>query len=114
MKAHQKSVNVHKSFLAKNFFEKEVSRRDFLRKGSIFLIGIGLGKGLFNLFNGDKKLTMDKGSLREAMFYKRLDKGVVQCEVCFRGCVLKQGQRSFCRNKVNIDGKFYSLVHSSL
>ena len=46
------------------------------------------------------------------MFYKRLDKGVVQCEVCFRGCVLKQEQRSFCRNKVNIDGKLYSLVHS--
>lgn len=112
MKAHQKSVNAHKRFLAENFFEKEGSRRDFLRKGSIFLIGIGLGKGLFNLFNGNKKLTMDKGSLREAMFYKRLDKGVVQCEVCFRGCVLKQGQRSFCRNKVNIDGKLYSLVHS--
>ncbi len=55
---------------------------------------------------------METFSLREAMFYKRLDKDMVRCEVCFRECILKEGQRSFCRNKENIGGRLYSLVHS--
>lgn len=46
------------------------------------------------------------------MFYKRLDKNTVQCGICFRGCILKVGQRSFCRNKENIGGRLYNLVHS--
>jgi len=55
---------------------------------------------------------MDKDKLKEAMFYKKLDNKVVQCLVCFRGCILKEKERSFCRNKVNIDGVLYSLVYA--
>ena len=98
--------------MAKTFFEDKISRRNFLRKGGIFLMTIGFGKGLFDLLYSNKNLRLDTNSLREAVFYKKLEDGVVQCEVCFRGCVLKEGQRSFCRNKLNIDGKFYNLVHS--
>ncbi|TES92617.1 MAG: AmmeMemoRadiSam system radical SAM enzyme [Candidatus Cloacimonadota bacterium] len=75
-------------------------------------MSIGAGVELSAFFDRKKKVKLDKETLREAMFYKRLDKDVVQCEVCFRGCIRKEGQRSFCRNKINIDGKFYSLVHS--
>jgi pyruvate formate lyase activating enzyme len=112
METYNESGNMHRSHLTKGFFEVDISRRNFLKKGGIFLIGIGLGNSLFALFNGNKNLKMDKELLREAMFYKKLDKGVVQCEVCFRGCVLKRGQRSFCRNKVNIDGRLFSLVYA--
>ncbi len=98
--------------MAKSFFEVEISRRDFLIKAGIFFASIGLGKELFAFFDGEKSLKLDKGSLREAMFYKKLSKDVVQCEVCFRHCVRNEGQRSFCRNKINIDGIFYSLVYS--
>lgn len=84
-----------------------MTRRDFLKKGAIFLMAMGLKNSLFGEFSNKQKK-----SLREAMFYKKLDKKAVQCEVCFRGCVLKEGQRSFCRNKVNIDGRLYNLVHS--
>lgn len=51
-------------------------------------------------------------SLREAMFYKKHGGSVIQCEICFRRCTLKAGQRGFCRNKENFDGKLYNLVHS--
>ncbi len=95
-----------------SFYENEISRRDFFKKSSTFLVGIGFAKGIFDFLTPNKEQSMDVTSLREAMFYKQLDKGTVQCEVCFRGCVLKHSQRSFCRNKVNIDGKLYSLVHS--
>jgi len=98
--------------MTENFYETEISRRDFFKKGGVFLIGIGFAKGIFDFLNMNKEQDVDVTSLREAMFYKRLDKGTVRCEVCFRGCVLKHGQRSFCRNKVNIDGNLYSLVHS--
>lgn len=69
-------------------------------------------KNIFDFLNPHKKQGIDVKSLREAMFYKKLDKGIVQCWVCFRGCVLKEGQRSFCRNKVNVGGSLYSMVHS--
>jgi pyruvate formate lyase activating enzyme len=108
---HYRSGNMYRDCFAELFFETEISRRNFLKKGGIFLVGIGLGNSLFAMFNGNSKTRMDKSLLREAMFYKKLDKAMVQCEVCFRGCVLKQKQRSFCRNKVNIDGRLYSLVH---
>jgi len=45
------------------------------------------------------------------MFYEKLEENTVQCEVCFRRCILKAGQRSFCRNKQNITGKLYNLVY---
>ena len=54
----------------------------------------------------------EAGSLREAMFYKKLGGGAAQCEICFRRCVIKKGKRGFCRNKENVDGALYNLVHS--
>ena len=55
---------------------------------------------------------MNTSSLREAMFYKKLNKNAVRCEICFRECVIQEGKRSFCRNKENIGGRLYNLVHS--
>lgn len=112
MSGENKSANSHESFIIETFFKNKISRRDFFKKGGMFLVGLGFSKGIFDLFNGKKKLKWDKGSLREAMFYKKLENKMIQCEICFRGCVLKEDQRSFCRNKLNIEGEFFSLVHS--
>ncbi len=95
-----------------NFFKEKVSRRDFLKKTRLFLTTLGISLGLFGLFTKKGWTKMKTVSLREAMFYKKLDKNNLQCEVCFRRCIIKEGQRSFCRNKENIDGKLYNLVHS--
>lgn len=89
-------------------FEKYISRREFLKKGGVLLLGIGMVDEL--LSSSDRKRI--KTSLQEAMFYNRLEKNTVQCEICFRGCVLKPGDRSFCRNKVNIEGKLFNLVYA--
>ncbi len=51
-------------------------------------------------------------SLREAMFYQKLDDGWVRCEICFRRCTVPSGGRGFCRVRENRDGRFYLLVHS--
>lgn len=49
--------------------------------------------------------------LREAMHYRRLEDGRVQCQICFRECIVSPGQLGFCRNKKNVDGTYYSLVY---
>jgi pyruvate formate lyase activating enzyme len=89
------------------FFKEKISRRDFLKKGCLFLASLGI-LGLF----AKKGLADTKIFFREAMFYKKLKDKTVRCEVCFRECVIKDGQRSFCRNKENIGGRLYNLVHS--
>ncbi len=50
--------------------------------------------------------------LREAMFYKVLGDGKVQCQMCFRKCIIPEGRRGFCRNRENRGGKLYSIVYA--
>jgi pyruvate formate lyase activating enzyme len=49
--------------------------------------------------------------LTEARYYVQLDGNQVQCQVCFRRCIVPEGGRGFCRNKVNVDGLYYTLVY---
>jgi pyruvate formate lyase activating enzyme len=49
--------------------------------------------------------------LHEARYYSQLDGSRVQCQVCFRRCIVPEGGRGFCRNKVNIDGRYFTLVY---
>lgn len=89
-----------------------VSRREFIRYGCLFLACLGICPGFLNFLKKKKEINMKTPPLREAMFYEKLDGDIVQCKLCFRGCVIKEGQRSFCRNKKNVGGQLYSLVHS--
>lgn len=50
--------------------------------------------------------------LKEARHYRKLPKGHVQCDLCFRGCEISEGKRGFCRNRENIKGVLYSLVYA--
>jgi len=52
-------------------------------------------------------------SPKEAMFYEKLDGNKIQCNICFRRCIVPPGGRGFCRVKENRDGRYYSLVYSS-
>ena len=49
--------------------------------------------------------------LREAAFYTKLEGKTVQCQLCFRRCIISQGQRGFCTNRRNIGGILYTLVY---
>ena len=49
--------------------------------------------------------------LHEARYYTQLDDNRVQCQVCFRQCVVPEDGRGFCRNKVNVGGRYYTLVY---
>jgi len=50
--------------------------------------------------------------MKEASYYKKLKNKDVQCELCPRNCVIKQGNYGFCNARKNIDGKLYSMVYA--
>ncbi|MBN2449715.1 MAG: AmmeMemoRadiSam system radical SAM enzyme [Lentisphaeria bacterium] len=50
-------------------------------------------------------------SLHEAMHYTKLEGGRVQCQLCPRGCLLKNGERGLCRVRCNIDGTLRALTY---
>jgi pyruvate formate lyase activating enzyme len=49
--------------------------------------------------------------LKEASYYRQLENGMVQCELCPNRCLLAEGQRGLCKVRQNIAGKLYSLVY---
>jgi pyruvate formate lyase activating enzyme len=51
-------------------------------------------------------------SLKEALFYDKLDNNAVQCQLCPRRCALPDGARGFCRARQNFGGKLYTLVYA--
>ncbi len=112
------------------------SNRSFTRRGAIALgvVGVaGLAGGaswfsrLFNLsesvkpadiFEGDApkgevwELWHKRGWVKEASHYLKLDRNT-QCKVCPNNCLLKPGDRSHCRNKVNQDGTLYTMAYGN-
>jgi len=50
-------------------------------------------------------------SMKEAMFYEKLDGDNVRCNLCPWNCVLENGQRGVCGVRVNIDGIMRSMVY---
>jgi pyruvate formate lyase activating enzyme len=90
-----------------------LTRKQFIKKG--FRLGVCLS-GLPFIINSpfmrySFAASMNAEELHEARYYKQLDNNKVQCQMCFRKCIVSEGQRGFCRNKVNLNGKYYSLVY---
>lgn len=52
--------------------------------------------------------------MKEAMYYKKLGKSLVKCELCPHKCVIKEGGRGICRVRENRKGILYSLVYGRL
>jgi len=48
--------------------------------------------------------------VRRAMFYVNLPDQAVQCTLCFRNCIIRQGMRGLCRVRENRQGELYTLV----
>ena len=52
--------------------------------------------------------------MKEAMFYTRLQKGEVRCNLCNHRCKIKEGETGICGVRENRDGKLYSLVYGKI
>jgi pyruvate formate lyase activating enzyme len=57
-------------------------------------------------------LWRQRGWVKEASHYLKLDRNV-QCKICPNNCLLAPGDRSHCRNKVNMDGTLYTMAYGN-
>ncbi|RLF46982.1 MAG: AmmeMemoRadiSam system radical SAM enzyme [Thermoplasmata archaeon] len=37
-----------------------------------------------------------------------------QCNLCYRKCIIKEGKAGYCKTRINIDGKIYTLTYGNL
>lgn len=103
-----------------SFLNKKITRREFIKYGLVGIAGISatgyLVKRLFqkpgsSVFRGQAPDNLWKWS-KEAYHYKKLGNNV-QCSVCPNRCILEEGDRSICRNKVNINNKLYTIAYGN-
>lgn len=83
--------------------EMKITRRDFI-------IQSGLAGCCLGLMPGSVLAKEDKYFLREAMHYKPLGEGLIQCQLCPRGCVLSEGLRGRCGVRQHLNKKLYTVV----
>jgi pyruvate formate lyase activating enzyme len=57
-------------------------------------------------------LWMKRGWVVEGRHYLQLGRNV-QCKVCPNNCLLEPGDRSHCRNRINFEGKLYTLAYGN-
>ena len=94
-------------------FRELLTRREFLKK--LGLLGLELG-ALTVISNCSSRRpgpahSTDAEGLYEARWYEKSPRKTVQCQLCFRGCIIAEGKRGFCRARENRGGKLYSLVY---
>jgi pyruvate formate lyase activating enzyme len=90
-----------------------MKRGPFSRRDFILTLGAGAciaGSGFWPA-RGECGVTGEEASLKEIRFYKQLEDGRIQCQVCPRGCKIADQERGYCGNKENRGGKYYSLVY---
>jgi len=89
-------------------FGGSLDRREFLVQAGRWSAGAGL---LCSLLPAWAQSPDAPG--REVDFYERLPEGRIRCGVCPRHCVVPEGNRSYCRTKVNVGGTWYTRAYNN-
>ncbi|NUM34000.1 MAG: AmmeMemoRadiSam system radical SAM enzyme [Candidatus Brocadiae bacterium] len=55
-----------------------------------------------------------KSQKKEALFWKTLPDGRIQCDLCPHSCILSENQRGICQTREVSQGKLYSLYYSQV
>jgi len=83
-----------------------LNRRSFLKKS--FLYGLSMNAASQFLFSSTQA---GESSGQKAMFFKKAEGSLIQCELCFRQCLIPEGKRGFCRVRENQKGELRSLTY---
>jgi pyruvate formate lyase activating enzyme len=52
--------------------------------------------------------------VRESVLYEKLKDSMVQCILCERRCRIPSGDKGFCKTRINIDGRLFTVVYGNL
>ena len=86
-----------------------ITRRQFIKSTALFGAAL-IGTGFIDRTPAGMSFA-SIGYAKEALHYKKIDKETIMCLLCPHQCVLKDGQRSFCKVREPKDGKLYTLVY---
>ena len=108
-----------------DLFEKPITRFQFLKYSAYGLGALIFGKYVFDRFKDVKNfytLSVNGFNInhdiknwkykKEAYFYEKIDENV-QCTLCPRNCIIKPNELSFCRTRINYNGKLYAINYSN-
>lgn len=87
------------------------TRRGFLKQSC--LVGLGLGISPYLLRSLAWAGTTEGRGLHEARFYQIVDDKTARCLLCPRKCILREGERSFCRVREVRSGKLWTLAYGN-
>jgi len=48
---------------------------------------------------------------KQALFYEKLGDGQAKCTLCYRYCIIPEGQTGFCNAYINVEGDLYSITY---
>jgi pyruvate formate lyase activating enzyme len=104
--------------------KSKIHRRDFLAKGCVATaLGMGGALAAYRWVTKRNSPVISEaiakegtGSdasqfTREAMHYKKLDEGRVECKLCPRDCKVALKERGYCGVRENIGGTYNTLVY---
>jgi pyruvate formate lyase activating enzyme len=97
-----------------------ISKREFLRRCAFCSAGFALGVTGLEAFARDSAtssiLSPTPDDLwkwsKEALFYRRSGEGL-ECLKCPNDCILMAGEAGICRNRINHQGKLYSIAYGN-
>ena len=90
--------------------EAALTRRELFKALALAGAGAGLA-GLTGCLAREPSADAAEAVYHEAMYYDKLSGSRVKCRICPNQCELGPGGRGVCRNRVNRDGKLYTLVY---
>jgi pyruvate formate lyase activating enzyme len=61
-----------------------------------------------------QKVLLRYPTVHEALLYEKLGDDKVKCGLCERRCLISLGKKGFCKTRLNLDGKLYTLVYGDL
>jgi len=53
-------------------------------------------------------------TVRESLLYEKLSDDKVRCGLCERRCLVSPGSKGFCKTRMNIEGRLYTLVYGDI
>ncbi|MCQ9207462.1 MAG: AmmeMemoRadiSam system radical SAM enzyme [Omnitrophica bacterium] len=89
----------------------KITRRRFIKKVAALSAALAGVNFIRTSLKSDASTAITRS--KEALHYEQIDETTVKCVLCPNECVLKNGQRSFCRVREPKNGKLYSLVYET-